>query len=169
MPTALDTDPRKLDEHEQEFVADVREHGWFNTGVLAEDDLPGFSYTTGFWLSARLPEAIIFSTKNAVAHDLFWDMYRQGKAGMTYPVSVRTDLVFANLPAYLFPVAKKHYHEHLGWSRWFYGGDDFPCLQIVWPDPKGVFPWEQGFDERFRQDQTDLTEDGWLNSLAKWP
>jgi hypothetical protein len=166
MLTMLDVDPDKLDEHERKFVAKVREHGWFRTGVFAEEGLPGFSYSTGFWASAQMPEVIIFSSKNEIVHDLFWDIFREGKSRVKYPVSVRTNQVFENLPAYLFPVAKKHYHEHLGWSRWFYGGDDFPCLQIVWPDREGIFPWEQGFDEKFRADQPDLTEHGWLNSLA---
>ncbi|HEY1605029.1 MAG TPA: DUF4262 domain-containing protein [Allosphingosinicella sp.] len=30
----------------------------------------------------------------------------------------------------------------LGWSRWFYGGDVFPYLRLVWPDRVGLFPWE---------------------------
>jgi hypothetical protein len=164
--TALDADPATLDEHERKFVANVREHGWFRTGVFAEEGLPGFSYTTGFWVSAQMPEIIIFSIKDAIAHDVLWDLFRDCQSGVKHPVSVRTDQLFANLPAYLFPVARKHYREHLGWSRWFYGGDEFPCLHLVWPDPKGVFPWEPGFDERFRSDQPDLTERGWLNSLA---
>jgi len=166
MHTALDADPSRLDEDEKKFVANVKEHGWFRTGVFAEEGLAGFSYTTGFWLSVQMPEIIIFSIKDSVAHDVLWDLFRDGKSGLKHPVSARTDQVFANLPAYLFPVAKKHYREHLGWSRWFYGNDEFPCLQLVWSDPKGLFPWEQGFDEKFRADQPDLTEHGWLNSLA---
>ena len=74
--------------------------------------------------------------------------------------------MFANLPAYLFPVAKAYYAEHFGWNRWFYAGDDFPCLQLIWPDRNGVFPWEKGFDETFREDQPDLSEHGWLTSLT---
>ena len=166
MRTALDADFDTLDKHEQKFVANVREHGWSATNVFAEEGFPGFLYSTGFWISAQMPEVIIFSTANNAAHAILWDMFRQTKAGVKYSVTTRTNEIFANLPAYLFPVSKKHYREHLGWGRWFYGGDDFPCLQIVWPDPKGVFPWEQGFDEKFRADQPDLTEHGWLNSLA---
>ena len=166
MLTALDAPFKRLDEHEQNFVSNVREHGWFRTNVFGEEALPGFSYITGFWLSAQTPEIIVFSMKAQIAHDLLWDMFRDGRAGVKYPVAMRTNQIFANAPAYLFPVAKNRYREHLGWSRWFYGGDDFPCLQLVWPDRDGLFPWEQGFDESFRQDQQDLTEQGWLNSLV---
>jgi hypothetical protein len=63
-------------------------------------------------------------------------------------------------------VANRFYADHLGWTRWFYGGDRFPCLQIVWPDRAGVFPWEPGFDATFSNDQADLTEHGWQAAIA---
>jgi len=53
-----------------------------------------------------------------------------------------------------------------GESRWFYGGDDFPCLQIVWPDRAGRFPWEADFDAQFEGNQPDLTEQGWVNEIT---
>ena len=165
MLTALDASLDALDEGEQSFVAKVREHGWFRTGVFGDEKGPGFSYTTGFWVNGNQPELIIFSTKDDIAHDVFWDLFRDAKSGQALPVGQRTDAVFANLPAYAFRVAKKHYRDFLGWSRWFYGGDGFSCLQIVWPDRAGKFPWEPGFDVEFEADQPDLTEEGWLNEI----
>ena len=167
MQTALDISPTVLDEKERSFVGLVREHGWFRTSVLGDEKGPGFSYTTGFWLSANQPELIIFSMKAEIAHDVYWDLFRDAKAGHQLAVGRRTDAVFANLPAYAFPVAKKHYASFLGWSRWFYAGGAFPCLQIVWPDRAGLFPWESGFDISFQPDQPDLTEQGWVNEIVE--
>jgi hypothetical protein len=166
MRTALDAPANVLDQAEQSFVAKIREHGWCRTGVFGDDEGPGFSYTTGFWVSANQPEFIIFSTKEEIAHDVFWDLFRDAKSGKPLPIGRRTDAVFANLPAYAFPVAKKHYPDFLGWSRWFYGGDDFSCIQILWPDRGGTFPWEPGFTPDLINDQPDLTEKGWLNEIA---
>lgn len=166
MRTPLDVPPDALDEGEQSFVAKVREHGWFRTSVSGDDEGPGFSFTTGFWVNANHPEVIIFSTKDEIAHDVFWDLFRDAKSGQPLPLGKRTDAVFANLPAYAFLVAKQHYRSFLGWSRWFYGGDDFPCLQIVWPDRTGRFPWESGFDTAFSADQPDLTDRGWVNEIT---
>lgn len=165
MLTALDSPSDALDERELSFVADIREHGWFRTGILGDDEGPGFSFSTGLWVNANHPEVMIFSTKGDIAHDVFWDLFRDAKSGKTLPVGERTDGVFANLPAYAFRVAKKHYRDFLGWSSWFYGGDDFPCLQIVWPDRAGRFPWEPDFDLEFKADQPDLTERGWVNEI----
>ena len=166
MRTALDAPPDVLDDGEQSFVVKVRELGWFRTSVFGDDEGPGFSFTTGFWVNASQPEVIIFSTKDDIAHDVFGDLFRDAKAGKTLPVGERTDAVFANLPAYAFLVARKHYRDLLGWSRWFYGGDDFACLQIAWPDRAGKFPWEPDFDTEFCEDQPDLTERGWANEIA---
>ena len=166
MRTALDAPSEALDPSETNFVSKVREYGWFRTGVLGEGSNPGFSFTTGFWTSAQHPELIMFSTKADIAHDVFWDLFREAKVGNPLNVGIATSQVFANLPAYAFPVAKRFYADHLGWSRWFYGNDAFPCLQIVWSDRAGLFPWQSGFDPTFSKDQPDLTENGWQAALA---
>lgn len=166
MRTALDAPTDALEENEKAFVAKVREHGWFRTGILADNEGPAFSFTTGLWVNANHPELIMFSMKDSIAHDVFWDVFRDAKAGRKLSAGKRTDAVFANLPAYGFAVARKYYADHLGWSRWFYAGDDFPCLQIVWPDRTGTFPWEERFDAEFAGNQPDLTERGWINELV---
>lgn len=167
MRTALDFPPDTLNEADQSFLANVREHGWFRTSVFGDDEGPGFSYTTGFWLSARHPELIIFSINHDTAHDMFWNLFRCATSGEPLPIGKRTNAIFTNLAAYAFPVAQQHYADFLCQSRWFYRGDNFPCLQIVWPDRAGLFPWEQGFNVEFQADQLDLTEKGWVNEITE--
>lgn len=167
MKTALDAPTAALDGPEQRFVADVREHGWFHTTVSANAEGPGFSFTTGFWVNAGHPELILFGMKGEIAHDVLWDLFRDAKREKPLVVGKPMGDVFGNQPACLFPVAKRFYAEYLGWSRWFYGGDDFPCLQIVWPDREGMFPWEAGFDPAFAGSQPDLTERGWQGAISE--
>ncbi|MDF2495425.1 MAG: hypothetical protein K0S66_2359 [Sphingomonas sp.] len=166
MMTALDLPPDTLDEAERSFCDTIRQHGWLRTAALAEEGKPGFSFTTGFGVTAQQPELVIFSTADDVVHDIFWALYRRASSGLAMPVGRRTAEVFSNLPAYLFPVAPRNFAAYLGWSRWFYRGDGFSCLQIVWPDRSGVFPWEDGFDRTFASDQVDLTEMGWAAHRA---
>ena len=160
MFTALDADPKNMDKHERKFVGIIREHGWHRMNVFADQSGPGFVYTTGFWLIG-FPEIIVFSMKPEIAGDVLWDMFRSIKAGQTYPTAEMTNDIFANLRAYLLPVGKRHYPEHLGWSSWFYGNNEFPCLQLVWSDHDGVFPWERHFSAEFTGDQPDLSEGNW--------
>ena len=158
--TALDADPAKLDEHEQNFVAMIREFGWFATQVAGDKDGSAFSYTTGFWLKFEFPEIVLFGLERQVAHDTLWHIYRELEAGKRFAIGTRDDEIFQNVAAMLLPVSTQHYRDHLGWSRWFYGNDDFQCLQLIFPDRTGRFPWEE-VSESFRTLQPDLTSGNW--------
>lgn len=167
MITALDAPPDVLDQQEQAFVGHIRESGWTRTNVFGDEAGPGFSYTTGFWLNTGQPEIVIFGLKSEIAHDVCWDLFRSAKAGNALRIGGLSNDVFGNLPAYAFSVGERHYKDHLGWSMWFYSAaNPFPCLQIVWPDRNGRFPWEHGFDSEFEGLQTDLSELGWQASIA---
>ena len=167
MRTALDEPADRMDQHEQEFVTQIRECGWFSTSVFADDEGPGFSYTTGFWVNLGVPEVILFSLDSKIAHDVLRDIYRDAKNGRRFPTAARVSDIFASTHAFLFPVSRRHYAEYLGWSRWFYGGDEFPCLQLVWPDKAGRFPWDDGFEERFKGLQPDISPEGWVKALSQ--
>ena len=158
--TALDADPARLDEHEQNFVAKVREFGWLATQVAGDKQGPEFSYTSGLWLKFAFPEIVLFGLARQVAHDTFWHIYRELEAVKRFAIGTREDAIFENVPAVLLPVSTQHYRDHLGWSRWFYGNDDFQCLQLIFPDSSGLFPWE-GASEGFCALQPDLTSGNW--------
>jgi hypothetical protein len=162
MRTALDEDPSELDEHERNFIANIRQHGWFATFVFADGTGPNFTYTTGFWLNVNFPEIITFSLKKEIVHDTLWHLYRELKRGEKFAVGEPVENVFANLKATLLPVAEHQFEDHLGWSRWFYRGDRFRCLQLVWPDRSGKFPWQAGFSAEMIKAQPDLTEGNWF-------
>ncbi len=166
MKTALETQASELDEQERGFTDAIPEHGWFRTSVLPDDEGPGFSYTTGFHLNFDYPELVVFSFKSELAHAVLWDVYRDLKAGRRYPIAVAVSDLFGNAEAHLFPVAKDRYRDLLGWSCWFYGGDEFPCLQLVWPDAGGAFPWQPGASDHAKSSQPDLTAQVWIKSLA---
>lgn len=161
MRTALDADPARLDKHEQNFVEQIRKHGWFATHVFADKEGPGFAYTTGFWLRFEFPELILFSLPREAAHDTFWHVYRELEAGKRFPIGERIEDIFQNVAAVLLPVSPQRYGEHLGWSRWFYGNDSFSCLQLIFPDASGNFPWSSESTESFRGAQPDLTAGNW--------
>jgi hypothetical protein len=164
--TRLNSPGDDLDEVERNFVDGIRQHGWMQTHVLDEDDKPGFSFTTGFEVSIGHPEILAFKIDKQVVNEIFWLLYRCAQNGMPVPRAMRTGGVLPTDDAYIFPVARRHYAKYLGWSRWFYRGDDFECLQVVWPDQAGIFPWEDGFDTKYANAQIDLTDRGWAAEVA---
>lgn len=165
-PTALDAPPGIFEEDEQRFAEIIREHGWFHTAVLEDDEGPGFSYSTGFGVGPGHPELIVFGWKHETASSILWDIYRAVAAGETLQVGVATD-AYTSLPIVPLLVDPGQYREYLGWNRWFYGNDDFACLQLVWPDRAGLFPWQSGFDAaHFGESQVDLTAGDWKGHPA---
>jgi hypothetical protein len=161
MRTALDADPATFDEYKASFVAEVRKSGWFQTCVFGDESGPAFSYTTGFWLKFNRPEVITFSLHPDVAQDAFSNMYRDLENGREFPVGAPVDKILRKLPVVLLPVPEWRFKDYLGGSRWFYGGDKFQCLQLVWPDRKGKFPWQVGFSSKLLKEQPDLTAANW--------
>lgn len=165
MITALDTPIDQLDPQERKFVAIMREHGWHHMGVLGDSGHQEFSYSTGFWLTFRHPEIIVFSLPQKVANEVLWDIYGDIRNGRIFPAGVRLSTVFADTDAYLMPVSEQHYAGYLGWSCWFYGHHGFPCLQLVWPDQQGAFPWEASWRHTSPALHPDLTPGGWIRAL----
>ena len=164
--TRLTSPLNELDDAERNFVEGISQHGWMQTHALDEDDKPGFCFTTGIDASIAHPELIVFKMDPKAANSMFWLLYRCAQNGKPVPRGVRTSGVLPSDDAYVFPVARRHYANYLGWSRWFYRGDDFDCLQVVWPDESGLFPWEEGFDSKYVGAQIDLTERGWAAEAA---
>ncbi len=161
MRTALDADPSQLDEHERSFVDNVRKHGWMCMSIAADAEGPRFAYTTGFWLNLNFPEIITFSLGGGSAHDTLWHVFREIKCGRRFKIREPAADVFVNLNAFLLPVPTRQFEQYLGWSRWFYGGDAFQCVQLVWPDRNGNFPWQAGFVDDTGIAQPDLTGAHW--------
>lgn len=160
MRSALDVPGDGFSDYEKNLVSKIREYGWFCTNVLAEEDYVGFSYSTGFWVSLNHPELIVFSIGDS-AQDVLWEMFDAVKVGEQFPVGRRISGIFKGFDAFLAPVSKDRYAEYILSSRWFYGNEDFPCLQLIWPDTTGLFPWEPGADPKFADSQPDLSPEGW--------
>lgn len=158
MKTALDVDDALLDAQEKNFVANVREHGWFGTHVFADADGPGFSYTTGFWHKFNFPELILFGLPKEVAHEIFWNFCKDLEAGKRFLANEPISEVLNNYDVIIREVIPDHFAEYLGWNRWFYGGDTFKACQVFFPDKSGRFPWSEDTSPEFRQLQPNLAE-----------
>ncbi|HEX4304378.1 MAG TPA: DUF4262 domain-containing protein [Rhizomicrobium sp.] len=159
--TALDADPSVFDPRERRFVEQIREHGWTGLDIFADGAKPNFYFSTGMWRTVGCPEIIIVGLRGDAAHDVIWDIFRNVKAGKPPAIGVRVPVLLVDRDVVFQPVDRKYYPDHLGWARWFYAGDDFPCLQIIWPDRANRFPWEEGYEEEFLALQTDLTSGNW--------
>jgi hypothetical protein len=153
--------PQCLNEYERGLVDDIRHYGWRTLSVGAAQDEPSFSYSTGFVYSVAHPEVIVFDFPTALAHDVFGTIFKQVRAGRRFSTGEPHDGVLSGESVYLVPVRREAVAEYLFSVEWFYNGGAVPCVQLVWADGAGRFPWQDGFDSIVAALQPDLSIGSW--------
>lgn len=134
----------------------IAEYGWHVVLIEAENEEPAFAYSIGLYHSFRHPEIIAFGLKRDTLHSLINVCGDRIKDGETLPLDEPVDDVLADYPCIFKLVPREHYREHVGYARWFYKGDEFPLIQLVWPDRDRRFPWQDGVEDGFRRCQPVL-------------
>jgi hypothetical protein len=120
--------------------------GWAVTMVLPTADDPGvaFAYTVG--LTARgFPELVIAGLPPDIAHALLNDL-----ASRVYDWAARFshgqrigDLLVGYDAVIVDGPATEALYPGAAYAR--YGTGRVRLRQVVWPDPRGRFPWEPGY------------------------
>jgi len=138
---------------------DVATYGWHVVLIQSEDE-PGFLFTIGLWQSFRHPEIILFAPSDDPT----------GMAGRLQPVAERVsegeafdpdsvhEEIFGRFSGAFRTVDTLWYPWFLGTAMAFYGGIDFPVVQLFWPDRDSAFPWEPGFSTELYPFQPFLFE-----------
>lgn len=142
----------------------IETHGWALTSVLSDGTMPSYTYSVG--LSAKgLPELLLVGVGprdaqiilNAAAKKLIGGVFSGAPGERLQEV--------AN-----FPLAPRHLAQDLA-EKFALGADRYAhennlkmhMIQIVFPDQKGLFPWEAGCDPSMTAMQK-LGEDAWLDA-----
>lgn len=144
------------DAQEKKVFDDIETFGWHCVNVLAEEGLPGFSFSVGNYHSYKHPEFIIFGLRPDVAHQILNLALAGLNDGSIVDLSAPTDELLNGNSCVFVKVHEAEYHEHVGFCRWYYEGNSFPLYQIVWPSKNGYFPWHAEASEAFRAAQPVL-------------
>jgi hypothetical protein len=145
----------------QEIIDSVEKSGWYVVNVLPRPDGSDgeecYSYTVGLSKSLKWPEFICFGRVIDEASEMLrltivecWEEQIAPHDGLRLKKIVR------NFPAKLVqndPVLK----NYLGFADWYAEEVKLPKperLQLVWPDPNGLFPDDPSCDPAVRTAQT---------------
>lgn len=126
---------------------DIERFGWHWVAVPGEGGSPGFLFTIGLWKTYHHPELLLFAPGDP--QELSGGLTAMAKriaAGETFSDKKTFEGLFGNFPGSLRRVDKSWYAEFVGTAMGVYESDDFPVLQVVWPDKNSLFPWQPGFD-----------------------
>mgnify|MGYP000884397887 CR=1 FL=1 len=153
------------DDYERQIIDCVDKHGCFVASILGDEevDLPPFTYSVGFTRSLGQPEAIICGLPIETGPVLINDLFALCRDGLDLDDGTPID----NLVSGFSCVARTVDESWLiqSWfasALWYHRNIDGKSLrhavQIVWPDPQHLFPWDEGCAEWVRRDQPALYE-----------
>jgi hypothetical protein len=145
-----------LEPADRKLLDDIDEFGVHIVHVAEDGDAPGFSFTVGLWHSFQQAEVLVFGLPEEVAHDLLDSLADEAAEDKKFLPDTRHDGVLIGYPVRFVAVPKERYAERLGAAVWAYEGDGFPCVQLVWPDKQGRWPWENAVRDGFAESQPVL-------------
>ena len=138
---------------EQKVESDVQEFGWHVVLVSAQESQASWAFTIGLFRNYQHPEVIVFGLPEKVAHSILNLIGDAAKRGRRINAGDRSDEFLQRNECTFVGFPRDAYHSHLGYARRFYGGDDFPTLQCVWPSRDGQYPWEPGASAELKRSQ----------------
>ncbi len=145
--------PEPQDDQDRQILGWVAEYGWAVLGIPDDPEGPGYTFSVGLWRGWQHPEIVLFGLNHEAAQRLINHLGTTIKGGDRYDPGRFYEGIVSGYRVVFLPVDQDQVGPYLGYACWFNRGQDFPVLQCVWPDREGRFPWEPGFDERFRPRQ----------------
>ena len=145
-----------LQRDEKKLVDDIVKFGCHIIQVKPENGLPGWSYTIGLFEMLNQPEIVAVGLRDGLAHSVLNEVARRFEGGARFKEGHRESELIENVECEFRAVEKRWLLQLMGYAIWFYGDDNFPAMQCIYPDLKNRFPWERGFDSSWRNRQPHL-------------
>jgi hypothetical protein len=122
--------------------------------VPGDAKTPAYGYTVGLWRGLGHPEVIMVGMAPETSQEILADVAEYAhraplRAGDRYGI-------FFDAYDVIFREVSPRNREWLKAANEHNAPDACPALQMVYPDRRGIFPWEPGFDPSVRSSQPML-------------
>src|SRR5690348_5316221 len=107
------------DESEQKVLDDIKNFGWHCVHILAEHDLPQYSFTVGLFESYGHPELIMFGLASETAHQILGIAADAAMSGQPLDLTQPSDALLKDYLCCFAQVPTSEYHEHVGFCCWY--------------------------------------------------
>jgi len=149
-----------MDKDEQKALQDIEEFGCHVLQIMAEGNLPPFSYSIGIQKQTGKPELVVIGLKEPLARYLVNEYNSRVRGGEEFIPGQFYSGFLEGFDCTFEPVDSSHFEEYFGWGRWLYGGNTFEVLQLIYPTTTGQWPWSPDASPGFVSWQPILTETG---------
>ncbi len=149
------------DEARELVRTDISRYGCHVIYVMPTPYLPGFAYTIGLYENYKAPEIICFGLNNDLLGEILNDACSMVRSGQKFIIEHEYDSFLEGYNVQFLTVDKAFYENYFGYCIWYKGGNDFPAVQLIWPDKQQKFPWDEDFnpDWKFKQPLLDRNVD----------
>ena len=139
-----------LDETLKAADANIAEHGWYGVKFPETEDAPGWEHSIGFTERLGKPEIVVFGLDYDVSHGLIWAVFRAFAKGAAYHDRSVASGIIQGYDCQFRDVLPAYFEDYLFTARARHErrGSVYPfrALQLIWPDERGIFPWESDCD-----------------------
>jgi hypothetical protein len=149
---------RTTDKGDRKLIDDIESFGVHILHIFDPEGVdPEYSYSVGLWHTQNHPEVLIYGLKSDLRQSVINYIKNEIKLGGSFRDGESAEGVLQGFTVYFQALPLHHYKKHLGWAKWFYGGNDFPVVQMLWPTTSGVYPWDETASESLLAMQPVLT------------
>jgi hypothetical protein len=147
--------------HAEKIEWMIETKGWAIEPVAADPEavppMPGYSYTIGLPERHEFPEIVVFGLKPVAISGMLDMIVEQLGSGVEIPLDTELVGLFDNdLRCFFLSVDVTSRASLFRTGVAWHAGENFPMVQLLWPDRNGWMPYESGFDTAVRTAQPVL-------------
>ncbi|WP_085317559.1 DUF4262 domain-containing protein [Derxia lacustris] len=142
--------PEQRHENDERVKRDIEKFGCHVVGVFGKtSDEPDFAYSIGIQQTTGSPEAIVVGLSVKLGHVLIMKYLDQVQSGKIFSRGSPYHGFLEGCSVYFEPVEKEALAEYTFGCERYYRNRPFNIVQIVYPTPSGVWPWEETASAQF--------------------
>lgn len=141
-----------------ELAAIIEQSGWAVVRVDGDSLEPTLAYSVGMSESFAHPEIIVMGLAVAVMHTMIDTVGHLVASGRRFAAGEESTEIIEGYACCFRAVAPAAVQHYMGVAV-ERCGTSVAALHCVWPDAKGLYPWNQGASADFRRLQPKLSDD----------
>jgi hypothetical protein len=124
----------------------IKKSGYHLTNVFASKDSPSFFYSTGIYKTFGIPEIFISSLPSGLCSELVKNYVKSFRDNKAIPLYEKLNYLTDRFSVYLIEVPTSKLSDYVLSSVRLYKDEDYKYLQVIFPDTKGHFPNDIGYN-----------------------
>jgi hypothetical protein len=135
----------------------IAQHGWTVLGIERSTSFPQYSYTVGL-VEKGMPELIMVGLDSESSRVALNRLATRLLGGEVLLAGAQLRDIIPLFPVEVRELSVAVASKNLRFSGLFAKNRPWRAFQVFWPDPAGLFPWDENFDTQWLQLQPVLDQ-----------